>query len=196
MKRSKLFSILSWGIFLALAAGRANALPGQTTDEVAAWIQAHPTLRPDSGEKLLVTKSDTPAQRFIFQASILAPGRVISLGNPALIRSERISLFDMINGVTQERLEESLRVIHGIDIYQDYQRAQVIYDYPTQVTIDEARNQNVPLLAALEGQLRAGDRYAYWVEIAQTREGYAYTGQINVFLKEDLDKLEVELRNR
>jgi hypothetical protein len=28
---------------------KANALPGQPTEEVGAWIKAHPTLRPNMG---------------------------------------------------------------------------------------------------------------------------------------------------
>lgn len=193
------------GLLIALTGGRANALPGQTTQEVAAWIQANPNLQPTSGETLLVRKSDTAAQRFTFEASALAPGRatIVPLGNSSVIRAERLELFDLINGITVNRLEESLRVIYGLDIYQDYQRARVVYAYPNPETVNLARSQNEPLLEALQGELRLGDRYAYWIEIAQPRQPDPITGKVTpiigrivVFLKEDLDKLESELRNR
>jgi len=181
---------------LVLGGGRAQALPGQTTEEVGAWIQGHPTLRPASGEKLLVRKSDSAAQRFTFQASVLAPGKVIPAGDPSIIRSERLSIFDMINGVSQARLEESLRVIYGLDVYQDYERASLVYSYPGEATAYQARRRATPLMSALQGELRMGNRYAYWAEIARTRNGNAYAGNVVVFLKSDLNKLETELRNR
>ncbi|HAZ49228.1 MAG TPA: hypothetical protein DCZ55_33455, partial [Cyanobacteria bacterium UBA11371] len=77
----------------------AKALPGQTTDEVAAWIQANPTLSPQSGETLLVRKSDTAAQRFVFQASTLPPGRATPPLRTGIVRSERFEIFDLVNGV-------------------------------------------------------------------------------------------------
>ncbi len=174
----------------------AAALPGQLTEEVTAWIQGNPTLRPSSGETLLVRKFDTAAQRFTFQASVLPPGKVAPIGNSGRVRTERISLFDMINGVTEERLAESLRAIYGLDIYQDFERARVVYSYPGPMDVDQARNRQTPLQAALQGQLRLGDRFGYWMETAPARTGQSYTGQLVVFLREDLDKLETELRNR
>ncbi len=177
-------------------ANPALALPGQAAEEVTAWIQAHPTLRPKSGEKLVVESSDTAAQRFSFQASVLPVGRVAFSKDRSKIRDERLALFDAVNGVTPQRLEESLRVIYSLDIYQDYNNARVIYDYPNQSAINEARNQKTPIREALKGQLRLGDRYAYWWEVAQPKQGKAFTGQMTVFLKTDLDKLEAELRNR
>ena len=195
MSNVQLGAVLSIGL-MCLCSGRAIALPGQSTEEVAAWIQAHPTLRPNPGEKLLVRKSDTAAQRFTFQASVLPPGKVTPITNNSVIRSERISLFDMINGVTAARLEESLRVIYGLDIYQDYARANIVYEYPGAATAYTARRRATPLMTALQGELRSGDRFAYWTEIAETRNGRAYSGQVFVFDKANLDKLETELRNR
>lgn len=194
--RDRSLSVLSLGIVIALATGRANALPGQTTEEVAAWIKGNPTLSPYSGQTLLVYKSDTPAQRFTFEASVLAAGRAAALGDPTIVRAERIDLFDMVNGVTQNRLKESLRSVYGMDIYQDFQQAQVIYSYPNQAQVREARNLSFPLEEALKGELRLGSRYAYWVEIPQPKEGNPIMGKITVLLKSDLDKLEAELRNR
>lgn len=193
---TRFWSALSLGALITLMGGKAIALPGQTTEEATAWIQAHSTLRPASGEKLMVRKSDTPAQRFIFQASVLSVGKASPSDTPGRIRHERLSLFDMINGVTVARLEESLRVIYGIDVYQDFERARVTYSYPTEMALRQARNQATPLLASLLGELRVGQKYAYWMEIALTPKGAAYTGQVTVFLKEDASKLENELRER
>ncbi len=191
------FGSLLLGLGLLISgANPARALPGQTTKEVAAWMQANSTLRPSRGEKFLVTKSNTAAQRFTFEASLLSPVRSKQSPNAGIIRSERLTLFDMRNGVTQERLKESLRAIYGLEISQDFDRAQVLYTYPSQVTIQQAIAQNNPLLASLQGELRQGSRYAYWLEIAQTPEGIAYSGRLTLLLRDDVDSLEAEIRNR
>ena len=146
------WSILSLSVLLGLA-GRANALPGQSTDTVTSWINANPTLRPGIGDGLVVRKVNTPAQRFSFQASILPPGRISVPTDRATIRSERLAFYDAINGVTLERLKESLRTIYGLEIYQDYERARIVYVYPSPETVDLSRRQNLPLLAAQQGQI-------------------------------------------
>ncbi len=181
--------------FLAFT-DNALALPGQSTEEVGAWLQGHPTLLPKPGERFFIQKSDTAAQRFTFQASVLPPGAVSFSFDRSKIRTERLSMYDAINGMSFERLQESLRIIYGLDIYQDFKRAQIIYDYPNQSAINSARLARTPIREALRGQLRMGDRYAYWMEIAKPKDGKAYTGQMTVLLKSDIDKLEAELRNR
>ncbi|MEB3214892.1 MAG: hypothetical protein VKN72_01350 [Nostocales cyanobacterium 94392] len=195
-KKSLLQVIILPLVFLISNNSVATALPGQATEEVETWIKAHPTLSPRSGERFLVTKTDTAAQRFSFQAMVSAPGRVTFSKNRSQIRTERISMYDAINGMSLDRLKESLRIIYGLDIYQDYKGAQVIYEYPNQSAINAARFAKTPIREGLTGELRVGDRYAYWVEVAQAKNGKAYTGQMTVFLKSDLDKLEEELRNR
>jgi hypothetical protein len=189
-------STLGLGLALSLLAGRVHALPGQTPDEAVVWIQANPTLRPVRGEKLLVRKSDTPAQRFMFSASPQQVGRASSGPTGGIIRTEETSFFDIQNGVTRDRLQEALRVIYGPTVYQDYAQAKILYAYPTQKTLDQAVNRDTPLLAALQGEVREGDRYAYWLEIARQKDGLAYSGKIVVFLRDDVPKLEAELRNR
>jgi hypothetical protein len=104
-----------------------QAIPGQSVRDATAWINGHPTLRPEAEETLRVRKQDTAAQRFEFEASLGAPGQFAYGGR---IRSESIELFDVPNGVSFERLEESLRVIYGSEIYQDYAGAAIVYDYP------------------------------------------------------------------
>ncbi len=194
-KSKHLQSLLLVPFYLFLFTSTAKALPGESVVTVTSWINAHPTLRPGVGDGLLVTKSSTAAQRFTFQATVLAPGRVTSPRDRATIRSERMSFYDTINGVTFDRLRESLRVIYGLEIYQDFERARIVYDYPVPETIDLARRVNLPL-AAQRGELRLGERFAYWMEVTQTDTGKAFNGQMTVFLKDDLDKLEIELRER
>jgi hypothetical protein len=174
----------------------AQALPGQAADVVATWIKANATLKPNRGEKLMVRKSDSTAQRFIFEASLFSPGRISASKSGGFIRSEKLTLFDMPNGVTQYRLEESLRSIYGPDLFQDYDQAKVTYRYPTPGTRPQSTPTKAPLLEALQGELRQGQRFAYWLEIARSKEGVAYAGRVTVFLKEDLDKLAAELQSR
>lgn len=190
-------SIFSLGILFTLSATPVNALPGQSTDEVASWMQGHPTLRPGKGEKLMVRKSDTASQGFSFHASLLPPGKIKAMTpNAGRVRSEVLTLFDVRNGVSHQRLQESLRAIYGVEIAQDFDRASVIYAYPSDAEILEAVQKNQPQIAALQGELRQGRQYAYWLEIAQTPEGLAYSGRLTVFLKDDLAKVEAELKNR
>lgn len=191
-----------WGaIVLLLSTGLGvsvslpvQALPGETVRDVQAWIKAHPTLLPSPGETLVVHKSDTAAQRFSFEASIFPPFPVNTPKGSRVIRHESIELFDMINGVSPARLEESLRVVYGVDLAQDYNRARIIYQYPQTLQLDRLQQQLTPIQRARQGELRLGDRYAYWMEIVQTPEGRPYNGQMVVLLKEDLDGLEAQLR--
>lgn len=189
-----------WGIGISIGlagcvAEQVQALPGQSVEEVAAWIQTHPTIEPSSGETLLVRRSDTPAHRFMFEALTTLPIRAAQ-GGSGLIQMEQISLFDRTNGVSQIRLEDSLHIIYGPEVYNDYEQAQVVYEYPTVEMLNASQNQDAPLLEFLQGEVRQGDRFAYWFETAQTREGIAYNGQISVFLIEDIDKLVLELQRR
>jgi hypothetical protein len=197
MKVQHWVAIVSLTLGLTLLPKPVQAIPGQTIDEATAWIQSNPTLQPSRGEKLLVRKTATPAQRFTFQAIPLQAGRAApGSGGRAAIRTEELTMFDMINGLTLFRLEESLRAIYGASIYQDYSQADVVYAYPNPAVRGQATNRATPLLAELQGELREGDRFAYWTEITRRPNGYAYMGRLTVFLKEDLPKLEAELRSR
>lgn len=176
--------------------GRAAALPGESVADVARWIQDHPTLQPAPGETLAVRRTESPSRRFSFTASIIAPGQITLSDRRDIIRSENVALFDMVYGVNQQRLEESLDIIYGPDLYQDYQQAEVVYQYPTPETLAKADQLNRPLLRLAQGQVRQGDRFAYWVEVVQTPDGRAQNGQITVLLLEDLPKLKTELETR
>ena len=188
--------ILSLGIGLTLGTGKAIALPGQTTEEVMSWMNANSTLRPSTGDGLVVRKTNTPAQRFVFEASVFPVGKISFIKDRNIIRKERFYFYDQINGITSNRLQETLRILYGLTIYQDFQTAKVIYSYPSPVTIDLARRKNKPLLALRQGELRLGERFAYWMEITNTDKGKAYNGEMTILLKEDLEKLEIELSDR
>jgi hypothetical protein len=184
------------GLVLALAAP-AVALPGQRVEDVTAWIKAHDTLRPTRNERLIVRKSDSAAQRFTFESSLYAPGAFSAdQKGGSRIRSESLQLFDMQNGVTKARLVESLRAIYGLDVTQDFDRAQTVYTYPTAALARTGPSQGKLTVGALQGEIRKGSRYAYWVEIANTDRGMAYSGRVTVFQHQDIDKLEAEIRNR
>lgn len=180
-----------------LVSFNAQALPGQSEAEVVDWIRSNSTLSPSQGERLIIRKRSTAAQRFDFIAEKLPPGKILAINNlDGIIRTERIELFDAINGVDRERLEKSLRTIYGLDIYQDFRRSQVIYSYPSDATLKLSITQNKPNLAARRGEVRSGNRYAYWIEVAQPQTGKSVTGTIMILLKEDIDRLETYLRNR
>ncbi len=175
----------------------AIALPGQPPDQVIDWVRVHPVLKPSKNERLLVSKSDTPARRFQFQASVLIPGLANMKGEANLIRSEQIRFFDIINGVTKSRLEESLRAIYGPEIMRDYATAKPVYAYPTAEMVQRSQYRNAsPILRALQGELRQGAKYAYWVELLQNGRGSANSGSITVFELDNLPKVEQELRDR
>jgi hypothetical protein len=145
-----------------------------------------------------VRKSDTPSRRFQFQASVVLPGiAAIQKGDANLIRSEQIRFFDIINGVTRSRLEESLRSIYGPEIMRDYATAKRVYAYPTPAMVLRSQAKNAsPILKALQGELRQGKKYGYWIELLQNGRGSANSGQITVFELDSLPKLQEELISR
>lgn len=195
MNRIGVWSGLLFGVLMGWG-GRANALPGQPVLDVASWMQSQPTIQPAPGESLLVHRTDSPSRRFTFQALITAPGRATASDGKDIIRSECITLFDTVYGVSQQRLEESLNLIYGPDLYQDYRLADVVYQYPTLDMVQRAQAENIPLLQLTQGEVRQGKRFAYWVETVQTPRGLAQNGRVTIFLLEDLSKLTAELGNR
>ena len=173
-----------------------HALPGQSRQEVRAWINANPALRPSLGDGLSVRRFNTAAQRFSFEASVLPVSSLINVNDTSVIRKEQIAFYDVVNGISPDRLEESLRTIYGADIYQDYLRAQIVYQYPSREQVELAQRQGLPLLAARRGELRLGDRFGYWLETTRGQGEAGANGQLTVFLREDLNQMESELRNQ
>jgi hypothetical protein len=174
----------------------AAALPGQSSDEVMQWMKSNQGLIPAPGERLTIRRSNGPAQRLIFEASPMAPGRIMPGQSKGKIRTETLSLFDILYGVTEARLEESLRSIYGSSVHRDFQTAKVLYAYPSEEAVRQAVKANQPIAAALKGELRQGQNFAYWIEIARNKEGLNYSGKVMVFLPEDLPKLEGEIKGR
>lgn len=196
MRQLGFWSSFCFGVLITLASGQAQALPGQSVVEVANWMQINPTIQPAPGETLLVRRTDSPSRRFTFQASINAPGLAVAGDQKDIIRSESILLFDMVYGVQQQRLEESLSFIYGDAIYQDYQQAEVVYQYPTAEMISQSETQNRPLLRLVQGEVRQGEQFAYWVETAQVPDSRPQNGKIIIFLLEDLPQVMTSLQNR
>ncbi len=192
-------TIVSLGVGLGFSLGfvqSAQALPGQGSDEVLLWMKANPGIRPSPTEKLTIRRTNGPSQRMTFEASVLSPGRVISSRTGGRIRSETLTLFDMLYGVNEARLEATLRSIYGLEVHRDFQTAKVIYTYPTIKEEATAIRTNQPIAAALKGELRQGNRFAYWTEIVRNRDGLNYGGKVVVFLAEDLSKVEGEIKSR
>lgn len=187
-QRWQIASLMALSSVMTAQAG--YALPGVSLSAVEDWIRNNPTLRPQPYERLLVQRSDTPSRRFSFQASPFPVTGVDPTRTGYIIRTEQLSLFDQIDGVSANRLEESLRAVYGLDVYRDYRQAEVLYRYPTRLS-EPRENPNL----LLQGEVRRGERYAYWVELALDPQGNGYSGQMTVFLKEDLPALLTQLRN-
>ena len=175
-------------IALALATAPAWAIPGQTVTLAESWIRNNPTLRPSPRERLAINRLVAPGQRFTFQASVFPVTGVSPDENRRQIRTERFSIVDHANPITGDRLDESLRAIYGQEIFNDYRQAVVLMRYPARGA-RPAPGQNV----VLRGEVREGDRFAYWQEIAYDRAGTAYLGRMAVFLKDDLPALQTQL---
>jgi hypothetical protein len=209
---------LTTGLVGLLAAAPALALPGQTVEEVLSWMQSNPTVRPKSGERLTVRRSNSAAQRFIFEASLFIPGTFAKgARDDGRIHSESLKLFDMQNGVTQARLEESLRAIYGLEVGGDFDRATVVQRYGADPTIPSTTTRTTSRTTSstttktpkwtpklvnkprrqdyLRGEVRQGERFAYWIEVAQTEEGKAYSGQVAIFLVDDLESVLAKVRS-
>ncbi|NJN75478.1 MAG: hypothetical protein HC796_03610 [Synechococcaceae cyanobacterium RL_1_2] len=95
----------------------------------------------------------------------------------------------MTNGVTPQRLSESLRVVYGAMVYDDYRQSQVVCAYPSREMMDAGVSQNLQLTQAIRGQIRQGNNFGYWLEVIPTNTGIAYNGSITLFMLDDLDKV-------
>lgn len=175
---------------LAVAPPPGWAIPGQSVNLATSWIRNNPTLKPGPNERLFVSRVAAPGQRFTFQASVFPVGELVPAPNRQQIRTERFSLVDYANPITPDRLEESLRAIYGQDTFNDYRQAEVLTRYPERGT-RPAPTGNPNLF--LRGEVREGERFAYWQEITYDRAGTAHLGRMVVFLKADLPALQAQL---
>lgn len=191
MKKRIGLRLLALGIGLPwwFAGNPGYGLPGHSVNEVKTWMQGHPTLRADSREGLRVHRADVPSRRFTFQASVFPVGGFQQAGentvwssannqpNFSTIRREEFTLVDYDEPVTITRLENSLRIIYGPDTYADYRRAQSLYSYTAETS-------------AIQGEVRLGNLYAYWIELTPDANGVATTGKLNVILPDDVNRLQ------
>lgn len=180
---------LGVGLPVVLCAGAGYGLPGHSVNEVKTWMQGHPTLRADSREGLRVHRADIPSRRFTFQASVFPVGGFQRSGDNAVwpvsnerrnfstVRREEFVLVDYDQPVTTTRLEEALRTLYGPNTYADYRRAPSVYSY-----VSES--------GTVQGEVRLGGLYAYWVEVTPNSDGVITTGRLNVLLLEDVDRLQ------
>ncbi len=173
---------------LGLAAWPGWAIPGQPVSVAEAWIRTNPTLSPSPNERLTINRMAAPGQRFSFQASVFPVTGVRPDGNQRLIRTEQFTLVDHANAITPERLEESLRAIYGLPVFNDYRQATVLFSYAK----PQAPSIADPGLR-LQGQVREGEQFAYWQELATDQAGNVYLGRMAIFLKEDLPLLRQQL---
>ncbi|MGD1948425.1 MAG: hypothetical protein ACFB14_02120 [Leptolyngbyaceae cyanobacterium] len=198
MKKHSVLGLLCLGFGLPtlLSANPSYGLPGHSVNEVKTWMQGHPTLRADHREGLRVHRADIPSRRFTFQASVFPIGGLQRSDesssiwadsqrqrNFSTVRREEFILVDYDEPVTIARLEESLRTLYGPDTYADYRRAQSVYSYVVET-------------GTIQGEVRLGATYAYWVEITPDLDGVVTTGRLNVLLPEDVNRLQRHLENQ
>ena len=175
-------------VSLGLLSAPSWAIPGQSLRRAETWIRANSTLNPGPDERFLIQRRSTPAHRFTFEASVFPITGKFHSPRQTQIRTERFAIIDFINDVTPGRLEESLRAIYGIDIFSDYRQAEVLLAYPAPETL---LNDSGDLL--LRGELREGEQFSYWYELAYDQTGGATSGRMSVFLSEDVPQLRDQL---
>jgi len=185
------------GVWLGMSVSAA-ALPGQTVDEAKAWMQAHPTLRALPSERLSIRRNNTPSSRYTFHGSVFGPGGGSGesllvrrhSGEVVSVRSEKLTLVDIVRGVSVPRLEDSLRAIYGAEVYADYRRAQAVIVYSPGRAEDRGTER------AHLAQLLEGDLYAYLIEVIPNTNGVVETGAVTVMLREDVPAIQAGLRSR
>ncbi|WP_159789066.1 hypothetical protein [Sodalinema gerasimenkoae] len=168
-----------------MAPSPGSSLPGEAVDEVANWIYSNPLLPDGRRGSLRVSRSDVPGQRFTFVASKTLPTqRGLGVGERR-IRSEWLEVLDYNNGVTSERLIEAVRGVYGLDLYQDYRNAELIYDYvsPTGPGGQDKRR----------GQLWQGDRFGYWLELTERDGEEPVLGKLALILLDDIPTVQTDL---
>ncbi|MEO1621790.1 MAG: hypothetical protein AAFU53_12270 [Cyanobacteria bacterium J06632_3] len=185
------------GLWLGLISS-AIALPGQTIDEAAAWMQAHPSLRARPSERLSIRRNNTPSQRYTFHGSVFGPsggsGESLLLrqhsGETIMVHSERFTLVDIVRGVNIPQLEDSLRSLYGAEVYADYRRAQTVIVYSPD------RPEERGSAIASRSHLLEGDLYGYLIELMPDDSGQLQTGAVTVMLREDIPAIQEGLQER
>ena len=206
MKKLLLTALATIGAAVGIWSGSArtaSAIPGQPVDEAKAWMQAHPTLRALPNERLSLRRSDTPARRYTFHGSIFGPaggsGQTLlergldsglmpgQMSGPIVVRSEKFTLVDLINGVSVSKLEDALRMLYGAQVFADYRRAESVLVY------SPGRTEDRGTARAPRAQITEGALYAYIIEVTPDVDGTIHTGTVTVMLKEDIPPLRAAL---
>ena len=201
MKKLLLTALATIGAAIGIWGGSAYpaiAIPGQPVDEAKAWMQAHPTLRALPNERLSLRRNDTPARRYTFHGSIFGPagsaGQTLlerGLGSgPMVVRSEKFTLVDLINGVSVAKLEDALRMLYGARVFADYRRAELVLAYTP------GRMEDIGTARSSRAQLTEGELYAYIIEVIPDADGTIHTGTVTVMLKEDIPPLKAALEEK
>lgn len=200
MKKLFLTALVITGAAIGMWSGTtcaADAIPGQPVNEAKAWMQAHPTLRALPNERLSLRRNDTPARRYTFHGSIFGPGgggstlleRGLDSG-PMVVRSEKFTLVDLINGVSVSKMEDALRMLYGAQVYADYRRAASVLVHSS------GRVEDGGTARSPRAQLTEGELYAYIIEVIPDADGIIHTGAVTVMLKEDIPPLKAALEAR
>ncbi len=179
-----------WGVVLP-----GWALPGQPAVVVTEWLQAHPVLDAEPGETLLINRFQPDGSRFSFQASVAPPGRIINPLDNETIRSERMTFFNP-SGLTAQTLEQAIQDIYGEAIAVDLEQATEVLRYPAAAVLNEPITETNALARAIQGVVRQGEQFVYWLELTQNPDGSVQQGQAVVFEAEWLDKVKTELSQR
>jgi hypothetical protein len=195
MNMAKWWIGIAAGLNVCLLALPGEAIPGQSADQAAAWIQENAALGAEPGETLLINRTQPDGTRFSFQASVAPPGRIINPLDRETIRSERMTFFKP-EGLTPQDLEEAIKAIYGPEIAADLEQAEEILRYPSPQLLSAPATDENFLERAIQGVVKRGELLVYWMELTQNRDGTVQQGQAVVFEEEWLPKITEELSQR
>jgi hypothetical protein len=180
---------------LLIGSGEAWGIPGMMSDQAAEWVRTNPELNPGPGETFLINRTRPDGSRFSFQASIAPPGRITNPLDRETIRSHRMTFYDP-NGLTAQDLEQAIQRIYGDEIAADLQSATEAVRYPSADVLNAPVTDENQLQRAIQGVVRQGSRFVYWLELTQNPDGQVQQGQVVVFEAEWLPKIQSELAQR
>lgn len=183
------------GVLVGWATAPVQAIPGQTTDVAAAWVRDNPVLNPGPGETLLIQRTEPDGTRFTFQSQVAPPGRLTTPPDREMIRSERMTFF-VPGGVTPELLEQSIQDIYGPEIAADLETSEEVLRYPSPEVLAAPVTDENFLQRAIQGVIRQGEQFVYWLELTQNRDGTVQQGQVVIFEPEWLPKVQKEVEER
>ncbi len=173
----------------------AWGIPGMLSDEAAAWVRSNQGLNPGPGETFLINRTEPDGSRFSFQASVAPPGRITNPLDRETIRSERMTFYAP-NGLTAADLEQAIQRIYGDEITADLQQSPEVLRYPSEAVLSAPPTDQNQLQRAIQGVVRQGSLFIYWLELTQNPDGRVQQGQVVIFEPEWLPKIQSELAQR